>query len=342
VTALKKGIENSGVASGRVIIESIVDAMSSGLEELYTRTIAPELFQVYLHPSDYQRLEGIFRVIQDEAGTALDERIAVINRAMGSWPAAFASKLLERLAPHLGSLMGIPISTRSREARKVTRPRNGWQVTFNRNEDPEAEPGDIVIDAVLMLPQKAELGVGLTTKSVRTFFRQPPTNRGSVQNIAADSSIGTLHFKVGSPPQLERADPPQPVSKVNTPTEALGPGVKARLRLRDNEGEKTYEMTKSSVVIGRGGTGVWTDVKLVAGPNVSREHLRIKETNGQFFLKDISAFGTSINGISVPGSMVRSGVQFIDNDIWVPLPSPSRISLAGVIEIEFVASGEKI
>jgi predicted component of type VI protein secretion system len=94
-------------------------------------------------------------------------------------------------------------------------------------------------------------------------------------------------------------------------------------------------MTKSSIVIGRGGTGVWTDIKLATGTDVSREHLRIREDGGRFFLKDVSSLGTSIDGISVPGSMVRSGNQLIDQDIWVPLPSPSRISLAGVIEIEF-------
>lgn len=341
---LNRFVERPDAASGRLIIESIVEAMTGGLEELYTRTIAPELFQVYLHPSDYRRLEGIFRLLQDEAETALDQEVAAINRSLERWPQSIVGRLLDRFKPYLTQLPGLSrrsLTSPGRGAQKVVRPRNGWQVTFNRNEDPDTAVGDIVIDAVLMLPQKAELGMGMTTKSVRTIFRTPPTQSDAARRGQVDSSVGTLQLKVEKAP-LPASN--QESAVVPYADQGVGGGwleVLAKLKFHDNEGERTYLMTKSSIVIGRGGTGVWTDVKLVAGPNVSREHLRIREKNGQFFLKDVSAFGTSINGISVPGSMVRSGIQLIDKDIWVQLPSPSRISLAGVVEIEFTASREK-
>lgn len=313
------GKEENGVASGRLIIESIVEAMVAGLEELYTKTIPPELFQVYLHASDYERLEGVFRELQAEAATALDQRVERLNRAMGKG----TSRALWRLRHWIAELpMGRVLRQGRTEAQRIAKPQNGWQISFNRNEDPEASPGDIVIDATLMLAPRVELGAGMTTKSVRTIFRPDPTSPRASRGRRPEATAETL-----------LQNPARPPAAVGLTRTAHAP--RAVLRYSDLEGARRYVMTKSSIVIGRGGTGVWTDIKLATGTDVSREHLRIREDGGRFFLKDVSSLGTSIDGISVPGSMVRSGNQLIDQDIWVPLPSPSRISLAGVIEIEF-------
>ena len=336
--------EENGIASGRLIIESIVEAMTAGLEELYTKTIAPELFQVYLHTSDYHRLEGIFRELQEEAATALDQRIERLNWTLARgprrglaivrrWVAQIPIWQLARLAQP-GEGPGGEL-----EGRRVAKPRNGWQVTFNRNEDPEAMPGDIVIDAILMLPPRVELGAGMTTTSVRTIRRADPTGQPSGRAIEIDAPTRGLPENAVAPPR--RTKPAAPTHEpVDRESPRPVPGARAVLCYRDQGGAKSYEMTKRAIVIGRGGTGVWTDVQLAAGTDVSREHLRIREEEGRYFLKDVSSLGTSIDGIPVPGSMVKSGNHLIDKDIWVALPAPCRISLAGVIEIEFSLSKE--
>ena len=329
--------EENGIASGRLIIESIVEAMMAGLEELYTKTIAPELFQVYLHASDYHRLEGIFRELQEEAATALDQRIERLNWTLARGPRRGLAIVRRWVAQ-------IPIWQLARLAQpgegRVAKPRNGWQVTFNRNEDPEAVPGDIVIDAILMLPPRVEFGAGMTTKSVRTIRRADPTGQPSGRATQIDvPTRGLPENPVESPPR--RTKPAAPTREpVDRESPRPAPRARAVLCYRDQGGAKSYEMTKRAIVIGRGGTGVWTDVQLATGTDVSREHLRIREEEGRYFLKDVSSLGTSIDGIPVPGSMVKSGNQLIDKDIWVALPAPCRISLAGVIEIEFSLSKE--
>ena len=330
--------DQNSTASGRVIIESIVEAMTAGLEDLYTRTVAPELFQVYLHASDFQRLEGILGEMQAEAATALDQRVDSLNRAREGGLRRVVRRLRNVVNLVFGPILrlcrvGLPSGEVG--ARLIAKPRNGWQITFNRNEDPEAAPGDIVIDAVLMLPPKIELGAGMSTRSVRTIIRSTPTSERTGRRPRVDKMAATLILEPAKPAP-EREHPGASISRPG----GAGPGRidptgRPMLRFRDRDGTKSYRMTKSSIVIGRGGTGVWTDITLAAGPDVSREHLRIREDGGRFFLKDLSTLGTSIDGISVPGSLVRSGNRFVDQDIWVPLPCPSRISLAGAIELEF-------
>ena len=83
------------------------------------------------------------------------------------------------------------------------------------------------------------------------------------------------------------------------------------------------------MVIGRGGKSFWVDVKLNAPPDVSREHCRIRrdDSNGRFYIRDVSQYGTVVNGTRIPS----------DNNIEVPLPERCRITLADVVDLEFEA-----
>ena len=64
-------------------------------------------------------------------------------------------------------------------------------------------------------------------------------------------------------------------------------------------------MTKDEIVVGRGGRDYWTDIKLDTLPDVSREHFRLRRdpATGQFFLKDLSQLGTTIDGVKAPCSI---------------------------------------
>ena len=57
----------------REIILAIGDNMREGLEPLLTRTLAPSLYQVYLHADDHDRLRGVFR--EEYRGRTLRENL---------------------------------------------------------------------------------------------------------------------------------------------------------------------------------------------------------------------------------------------------------------------------
>src|SRR6476659_657299 len=54
--------------------------MKSSLEPLVTKTLAPSLYQVYLHAEDYERLRTIFGEIESEAKELLDRELQRMNR----------------------------------------------------------------------------------------------------------------------------------------------------------------------------------------------------------------------------------------------------------------------
>jgi hypothetical protein len=114
----------------------------------------------------------------------------------------------------------------------------------------------------------------------------------------------------------------------------------AHIRYQDGSGAKSFPVTKNQIVIGRGGKAFWIDLKLEAPPDVSREHCRIRRdpATGRFFLKDVSQFGTAIDGKAVPSSIQRQGGEDRDTNIETPLPSRATISLAGVFTLEFEAA----
>lgn len=326
-------------ATAREIIETIVTSMTNNLEPMYTRTLAPGLFHVHLREKDHERLKGIFTEMSSEAEIALDERIALLNKSARRGLLPLINKLYRMVKPRLEQ---IPEEVRPSLTGKVklegpvARPRDGWQISFFRNEDPNSEPGDIAVDAILVLPAKPELGVGMTTKSLRTLFRAGATSvktapdSGSGSSIRSGSSRPLTTFRETVATDDRSSGGPQSA------------GVYAVIRYRDNDGEKIYEMKKDSIVIGRGGTGVWTDIKLDTQSDVSQEHARIRwnAEKGRFEIKDLSTFGTSIDGRSIPSSMQKVSGRLEDKDIWVHLPERSRINLAEVVTLEFDARRE--
>jgi predicted component of type VI protein secretion system len=99
-------------------------------------------------------------------------------------------------------------------------------------------------------------------------------------------------------------------------------------------------MTREEIVIGRGGKAVWVDLKLEGPPDISREHCRIRRDadTGTFFVKDLSQYGTAVNGRTIPTSIDRSDQgDRVDRNIEVPLPPAAKIALADVLVIEFEA-----
>jgi predicted component of type VI protein secretion system len=118
------------------------------------------------------------------------------------------------------------------------------------------------------------------------------------------------------------------------------PQVFATLTYEDKAGSHSHPFTGSQLVIGRGGAGYWVDVRVEASPDISREHVRLRRdaATGQFFLKDVSLYGTSINGQRVASSVDTSDGAKKDLNVEVPLPSVARIGLADMVYVDFRAA----
>lgn len=179
-----------------------------------------------------------------------------------------------------------------------------WSVEFHRGEEDRLRPGEMEVYSDLGMEQKAELGAGAKTTFVTRHTAEEPS--------APSSSINS-----------------------NSSARAF-----ATLRYRDQHGEKMFAMTREEIVIGRGGKAVWVDLKLEGPPDISREHCRIRRdpVTGTFFLKDLSQYGTAVNGRAIPTSIERSAQgDRVDRNIEVPLPPFAKIALADVLVIEFEA-----
>jgi hypothetical protein len=190
---------------------------------------------------------------------------------------------------------------------KIVVPEGGWQIRVLENTDDDAAAGDIMISSELALPAKDEFGAGSMTKRIAT------RRMGGVESTKQS---------------YDAAPAADAVSTV---------GAFAVIEYDDQSGRKTYQMAKDEIVVGRGGRDYWTDIKLETLPDVSREHFRLRRdpASGQFFLKDLSQLGTTIDGVKAPSSIELEGGEKRDRNLEAPVPSHARIGLAGVVFLEF-------
>jgi hypothetical protein len=198
-----------------------------------------------------------------------------------------------------------------RDTPKVSAPEGGWQIRILENTDDDVEPGDIVIHSELAMPTKDEYGSGSMTKRIAT------------RRMAGSESASQSY---------------EPATTVIAQTQPE-PGCYAVIEYQDTSGRKTFRMTKEQIVVGRGGRDYWTDLKLETAPDVSREHFRLRRdpATGQFFLKDLSRLGTTINGEKAPSSIEFVNGEKRDKEIETPVPAKARIGLADVLFLDFQA-----
>ena len=195
---------------------------------------------------------------------------------------------------------------------KISAPEGGWQIRILENTDEEVAQGDVVIYSELALPAKMELSAGSMTKRIAT------RKLGGTQSTSQTYETKKTEPAPAGPPPAEE-------------------GVFAVIEYEDQGGRKTFRMNKNEIVVGRGGHDYWTDIKLDTLADVSREHFRLRRDaeSGQFFLKDLSRLGTTINGEAVPSSIDFSDGEKRDRQVEAPVPAQARIGLAGVVFLEF-------
>jgi hypothetical protein len=175
-----------------------------------------------------------------------------------------------------------------------------WHVEFVADANGELQEGDILVESQLLLPAHPELGIGEHTRKVTTRVTANSTATGTARRTE--------------------------------PVRAL-----ARLTWEDSEGQHAYEMVKPVITIGRGRHGEPADVRIASSADVSRLHARVRyvSATGQFFITDLSAFGTSVNRQPVPRGYDDAEGTRSDNGQESALPHQARIGLADTVYLSF-------
>jgi hypothetical protein len=186
-----------------------------------------------------------------------------------------------------------------------------WTVEFHPDAEEKLSRGDIEVFSELASAARPEFDGAMTRHVTRK-------RAGGEMSSSAAPAPGN-----------------EVTARVETPETPSG-SIYGWLRYDDGGALQVYSITKPQTVIGRGGKAFWVDVKLNAPADVSREHCRIRRdaVTGRFFLKDVSQFGTSVDGVRVPSSL--SGER--DTNMEVEIPARATISLAGVFSLEFEAA----
>jgi hypothetical protein len=274
--------------TGDDIISELIRNADAGRFKVRYTILVPCIFNVYLHPRDYELIQPIAELIREEAVRALKERLSDLNKSRTARP----------FGKRFGSA-GEP-----RPEYKILE--KHWVIQFHGDQEERLRPGEIEIYSELGSARPKDFGAGAMT----TFITRYP----AVGSVAGNSE-GAHH---------------------QVPARA----VLARVRYRDSGMDKTFMMTSEEIVIGRGGKAVWVDLKLEGPADVSREHCRIRRDPkaGIFFIRDLSQFGTTVNGTPIPKSVDQvEGGEKVDRNREALLPSPARITLADVCTLDFEA-----
>jgi len=304
--------------SGRTILKAIRDELMLNLYPLPFSTLPVTIYHVYLSPRDYEVIEGIVPRIVEQVKQALTTEVEAVNGRLGRPGARLLTRLLERADPLA------PIEV----------PSSGWEVHIQPDPDGELKPGQLGIVSTLSLSSAAEYGGTPTTRIVKSVVAG---GKRSATSTVVQHTDGGPHRTDDMPRQADSG--PHDTDDSARQSEPIpDSNERARLTYADDQGQHVFSMRKDSVSVGRGGSAAWVDVQVVTTAKVSREHFRIRrDPAGRFFIQDVSSWGTSVNGATVPPA-IKSAEGVLQPGPELELPATSRIGLADAMEMQFEAA----
>lgn len=165
-----------------------------------------------------------------------------------------------------------------RESRPpIELPAGGWAIFFHPDANDELQHGELGIVSRLAVPASPQYEGNATVRIGRT--------------VVSGTTRRTTTAEEGAPSALA------PTAGTRRLVDAAST---ARLTYRDDQGDHHFTMRADTITIGRGGPAHWVDVRIIAGAQVSRQHCRIRrDRDGRFYLKDLSSWGTSVDGVRV-------------------------------------------
>jgi hypothetical protein len=128
------------------IINFILEEMEAGMCPSYYSNLVPSVYEVYLYGEDLERLRPLEQRIRGEAVSALGEKLAELNKAVGRKP---------KLA-----------LTGPKKRAKRYETLGEWSVTFYENTDDDARENPLVIHSTFPLSAQADDRVGTLTERI--------------------------------------------------------------------------------------------------------------------------------------------------------------------------------
>ncbi len=144
--------------TGISIWNAIREELTLNLYPLPYTTLPPTIFYVYLHPADFDRIEGIVPRLVAELQQALSDEVRKINEGR------VKSGMLSRLIAQ-------------DEAPPIEEPAGGWEVHVSGDRNGTLQPGHLGIESTLSLPMPLEFGGPTTTRIVKSVLTE--TGRSS-------------------------------------------------------------------------------------------------------------------------------------------------------------------
>jgi pSer/pThr/pTyr-binding forkhead associated (FHA) protein len=140
--------------TGLSIWNAMREELRLNLYPLPYTTLPPAIFHVYLHPADFDRIEGIVPRLVAELQQALGDEVARINQGR------------ERSGGVLARLIA------QSEAPPVEVPPGGWEVQVSADRNGTLQPGELGIDSMLPLPPPLEFAGPATTRIVKSVVNE--------------------------------------------------------------------------------------------------------------------------------------------------------------------------
>src|SRR5499427_8362638 len=141
--------------TGLSIWSAMRDELALNLYPLPYTTLPPTIFHIYLHPSDFDRIEGIVPRLVAELQQALSDEVRRINQGRARSGGGVLSRLIARA-----------------EAPPIEVPPGGWEVHVNADRNGTLRPGQLGIDSMLPLPPPLEFGGPPTTRIVKSVVSE--------------------------------------------------------------------------------------------------------------------------------------------------------------------------
>jgi hypothetical protein len=145
----------AGRRPARDLIDAVLANMRQNVEPLKYSVLAPSRYVVYLHPSEYARLQGVVPILKRETIRALNEALEALNRR----------SVFDRYAARVFGTSGPLVQNAGRD----------WDVEFVPDPDGDLAEGDILVDSELLLPENPELGAGARTRKITTVHSESST-----------------------------------------------------------------------------------------------------------------------------------------------------------------------
>jgi len=159
--------------TGVSIWNAMREELRLNLYPLPYTTLPPTIFHVYLHPGDFDRIEGIVPRLISELQQALSDEVRRINQGREK-----SGGVLSRLIAQA-------------EAPPIEVPPAGWEVYVDADRNDTLHPGELGIDSMLPLPPPLEFGGPATTRIVKSVLNE--TGRSSTTIEIAPSAPGSAH-----------------------------------------------------------------------------------------------------------------------------------------------------